>query len=67
MARVGTDGDGSATIILSDGLSVRLPGLKNAPDVDAQDLRNIATALFALVERLDNRIEALEKRMTAER
>ncbi len=56
-----TDFDGSATIILTDGTSVRVPGLKNAPDVTAQDLRNVCTALFSLVENLDKRLAAFEK------
>jgi hypothetical protein len=59
---VKTDLDGSATITLADGASVRVPGLNDAPNVTAQDLRNVCTALFELVEKLDKRLAALEKR-----
>ncbi len=57
-----TDLDGSATITLSDGTKVRLPGLSSSPNVTAQDVRNVATALFALVENLDKRLTNLEKK-----
>jgi len=43
---VKTDLDGSATITLADGASVRVPGLNDAPNVTAQDLRNVCTALL---------------------
>jgi hypothetical protein len=58
---VHTDLDGSATITLSDGTAVRIPGLNSAPNVTAQDVRNVATALFLLVEKLDKRLTDLEK------
>jgi hypothetical protein len=57
--------DGSATITLSDGTSVRIPGLLASPNATAQDIRNVATALLLLVERLDKRITELEKRKSA--
>jgi hypothetical protein len=62
MAKVTTDGDGSATIALADGTAVRVPGLNRGPNVTKQDLRNVCTALFALVENLDERLAALEKK-----
>jgi len=62
VAKVTTDGDGSATIVLADGTSVRVPGLNRAPNVDAQDVRNVCTALFTLVENLDSRLASLEKK-----
>lgn len=62
MAKITTDLDGSATIVLSDGTGIRVPGLKRPPDVDAQDLRNVTTALFDLVDNLDKRLAALEKK-----
>jgi hypothetical protein len=57
-----TDYDGSATITLSDGTAVRLPGLNASPNATAQDIRNVATALVLLVDKLDKRITELEKR-----
>lgn len=58
---ISTDLDGSATITLLDGTSVRLPGLTSSPNVTAQDMRNVATALFLLVEKLDKRLADLEQ------
>ena len=60
MATITTGQDGSATITLSDGTAVRLPGLHSAPDVTSQDIRNVATALFGLVKSLDDRLSLLE-------
>ena len=59
---INSDVDGSATITLSDGTTVRLPGLNSSPNVTAQDVRNVATALFLLVEKLDKRLTNLEKK-----
>jgi CII-binding regulator of phage lambda lysogenization HflD len=61
MAKIATDMYGGATITLADGLEVRVPALNAAPNVTAQDIRNVPTALFALIERLDNRLAAIEK------
>jgi len=59
---INSDADGSARITLSDGTTVRMPGLNSAPNVTAQDVRNVATALFMLVEKLDERLNKLEKK-----
>jgi hypothetical protein len=59
---INTDADGSARITLSDGTMVRMPGLNSAPNVTAQDVRNVATALLMLVEKLDERLANLEKK-----
>ena len=61
MAKITTDLDGSATIIMTDGMQVRLPPFNTAPNVSVQDVRNIATALLALADSLDKRLAALEK------
>jgi hypothetical protein len=61
MAKITTDMDGSATITMADGLELRIPGLKSAPNVNAQDVRNVCTALFSLADNLDKRLAALEK------
>jgi hypothetical protein len=50
---------GGAKILLSDGLEVSMSGFNIPPDV--RDLRRICTAMFSLVENLDNRLSALEK------
>jgi hypothetical protein len=49
---------------LSDGTAVRLPGLRTSPKATAQDIRNVATALVLLVDKLDKRITELEKRQS---
>jgi len=63
MAQISNDEYGGATITLSDGFQVRLPGLNPAGrDPNIQDIRNLATALLALVKDLDDRMEKLEKK-----
>jgi hypothetical protein len=63
MAQITQDAYGGATILLSSGLEVRLPGLNPAGrDPNIQDIRNLATALLGLVKDLDDRLEKLEKR-----
>jgi hypothetical protein len=62
MATIKTDLDGSATILLSSGKSIRVSPFKNPPGVDAQDVRNVMTALIEAVTDLDNRVAALEGR-----
>jgi hypothetical protein len=54
--------DGSAIITLSDGTKVGLLTLKEPPGATAQDLRNVVGAFLKMVENLDKRIAALEKR-----
>jgi len=55
--------DGSATIVLASGTSVRLPGLNPAGrEPNIQDIKNLATALLALVQDLDDRLAKLEKK-----
>jgi len=62
MAQITTDLNGSATITMSDGLRLIVPGLNSAPNVNAQDVRNVCTALFELADHLDKRLAALEKK-----
>ncbi len=62
MAVITTDLDGSATILLAGGTAVRLPGLDPAREATGQDIQTLATALFALVKDLDDRLESLEKK-----
>jgi hypothetical protein len=62
MAEIRTDLDGSATITMADGYQLKIPGLSAAPNVTAQDVRNVTTALFWLADNLDKRLAALEKR-----
>ncbi len=63
MAQIAEDGYGGARILLSSGLEVRLPGLNPAGrDPTTQDIRNLATALLALVKDLDDRLAKLEKK-----
>jgi hypothetical protein len=61
MATITTDLDGSATLTMSDGSQVRIPGLNSAPTVNPQDIRNVCTSLFLLADNLDKRLAALEK------
>lgn len=53
--------DGKATITLSDGTSVGMPTLEDLPGATAQDIRNVVSALLAMVDNLDKRLAALEK------
>jgi hypothetical protein len=62
MAKITTDFDGSATITMADGMRLRIPGLNSAPNVNAQDVRNVCTALFELADNLDKRLAAIEKK-----
>jgi hypothetical protein len=62
MASITDDAYGGATIALSDGLQVHLPGLNppgRGPTI--QDIKNLATALLGLVNNLDARLAKLEK------
>jgi hypothetical protein len=61
VAKFTNDLDGSVTIIMSNGLQLRIPGFTSAPSVDAQDVRNVTTAMLALVDNLDERLAAIEK------
>jgi hypothetical protein len=61
MATITTAFDGSATITMSDGSQLHIPGLNSAPTVNAQDVRNLCTALFSLADNLDKRLAVLEK------
>ncbi len=56
---------GSATIELMDGTGVRIPPLQKPPDVTGQDLRNVTTGLIVLIESLDKRLAAVEKKLGA--
>jgi len=63
MAEVKESGYGGASITLSSGLQITLPGINPAgrgPII--QDIRNLATALFAAVKDLDDRLAKLEKK-----
>jgi CII-binding regulator of phage lambda lysogenization HflD len=65
MADITNDAYGGASILLSDGLQVRLPGLNPAGrEPNIQDIKNLATALLVLVKNLDDRLEKLEKKET---
>jgi hypothetical protein len=61
MAKITTEIDGSATITMADGYQLRIPGFSSAPSVNAQDVRNVTTALFALADNLDKRLAEMEK------
>jgi hypothetical protein len=61
MAKITTDVDGSATITMADGYQLRIPGFSSMPTVNAQDVRNVTTALFALADNLDKRLAAIEQ------
>ena len=61
MAEISSGPVGSATIKMSDGLELRVPGFNSAPNVTVQDVRNVCTALFELAASLDKRVAALEK------
>ena len=62
MAKLTEDLDGSATMELSDGSKTRIPGLLRVSELDAQALRHLVAALCEMVNNLDNRLAALEKR-----
>ena len=55
--------DGSIVVTLSDGTKVGLTTLKDPPGATAQDIRNVVTALLKMVENLDKRLAALEKKI----
>jgi hypothetical protein len=64
MAQIITDINGSAIITMSDGMRLRIPGLNSAPNVTAQDIRNVCTAFFELADNLDKRLATIEGRAT---
>lgn len=49
------------TIKLASGFGIRLPKIANAPNIVAQDVKNVATGLLELIGDLDKRLAALEK------
>lgn len=60
-----TDTYERTTITLASGFAVRIPKLASAPNVTAQDVRNATTGLLELIDDLDKRIVALERKSGA--
>ena len=56
-----TNADESATVTLSDGTKVGFPKLRSDGST-AQDIQNLLRGILDLIENLDKRIAALEKR-----